>query len=74
MKNKKCVVFDFSKGKRVGTTYSRCLYGQLDLDLNVEVMSPEPAYGGNVLEFKKMNKKKKNSSSGLETEEPFFIA
>ena len=59
MKNKKCIVFDFKKGKRADTAYYHYKNGQLDLDLKIEVMSPEPVYGGNVIEFRKPDKKKK---------------
>ena len=73
MKNKKCVVFDFSKGKRVGTANCHYLNGQLDLDLKVEVMSPEPAYGSNVIEFRKPGKKKKDGTSN-KGEVPYYTA
>ena len=58
MKKEKCIVFDFKKGKRENTAYYHYQNGQLDLDLKIEVMSPEPAYGSNVLKFKKQDKKK----------------
>ena len=57
MKKEKCIVFDFKHGKRENTAYYHYKNGQLDLDLNIEVLSPEPAYGCNVLEFKKLTKK-----------------
>ena len=62
MKIKKCIVFDFTRGKRVDTAYYHYQNGQLDLDLKIEVMSPEPAYHSNVIEFRQSDKKKKNSS------------
>lgn len=62
MEKEKCIVFDFSKGKRVSTACYHYENGQLDLDLKIEVMSPEPAYGSNVIEFRKPDKKKKNST------------
>ena len=58
MKRKKCIVFDFAKGKKTDTAYCHYQNGQLDLDLKIEVMSHEPAYGSNVIEFRKQNKKK----------------
>jgi len=58
MKKEKCIIFDFSKGKRADTSYSHYNNGQLDLDLKIEVMSPEPYYGCNILEFNKPVKKK----------------
>ena len=62
MKKEKCIVFDFRKGKKVDTAYCHYQNGQLDLDLKIEVMSPEPAYGSNVIDFRKVNKKKKNGT------------
>ena len=53
MKKEKCIIFDFSKGKREDTSYYHYHNGQLDLDLKIEVMSPEPSYGCNILEFNK---------------------
>lgn len=62
MKKEKCIFYDFSKGMRVDTTCTLYKNGQLDLDLKIEVMSPEPVYGSNVIEFRKPDKKKKNST------------
>ncbi|MCK5197237.1 MAG: hypothetical protein KAR21_02745 [Spirochaetales bacterium] len=62
MKKEKCVVFDFSKGIRVGATDNLYKNGQLDLDLKIEVMSPEPVYGSNVINFRKTDKKRNNKS------------
>jgi len=58
MKKEKCIVFDFKYGKRENTAYYHYQKGQLDLDLKIEVMSPEPVYGSNVIKFKKPDKKK----------------
>ena len=58
MKKEKCIIFDFSKGKREDTSYYHYHNGQLDLDLNIEVMSTEPSYGCNILDFNKSAKKK----------------
>ena len=58
MKKEKCIVFNFSKGTRVSTAYSHYKNGQLDLDLKIEIMSPEPEYGNNILKFKKLSNKK----------------
>lgn len=73
MKNKKCIVFDFKKGKREDTAYYHYKNGQLDLDLKIEVMSPEPAYGSNVIKFRKTDKKSNNKSCKNE-EEPSCTA
>lgn len=73
MKKEKCIVFDFSKGTRVGPAYYHYQNGQLDLDLKIEVMSPEPAYGSNVIEFRKPDKKSKNSTCTKE-QAPFYTA
>jgi len=74
MKKEKCIVFDFKYGKRENTAYYQYQKGQLDLDLKIEVMSPEPEYGSNVLKFKNIEKVKKNDSSKEELKEPFNIA
>ena len=73
MKSKKCIVFDFSKGKRADTAYYHYENGQLDLDLKIEVMSHEPAYGSNVIEFREPDKKKKNSTC-MKEQEPSYTA
>ena len=73
MKKEKCIVFDFSKGKRVDTAYILYRNGQLNLDLNIEVKSPEPAYGGNVIEFKKSANKSKNSTC-MKKQVPYYTA
>ena len=74
MKKEKCILFDFTKGTRVPAAYYHYKNGQLDLDLRIEVRSPEPAYGSNVLKFKKAVKDRKNGPSREEMEEPFNIA
>lgn len=58
MKKQKCIVFDFSKGQRAEISYNCDRNGQLDLDLNIEVMSPEPIYGNKVIDFRRPDKKK----------------
>jgi len=68
MKKEKCIVFDFSKGTRVGPAYYHYQNGQLDLDLNIEVKSPEPAYDSNVIKFKKLANNSKNSTCAKEQE------
>jgi hypothetical protein len=75
MKKEKCIIFDFSKGIRVDTTYNLYRNGQLDLDLSIEVKSPEPTpeYGSNVIEFKKRDKKEKNSTCTKE-QVPIYTA
>lgn len=62
MKNKKCIVFDFTKGRRADIAHYQYKNGQLDLDLKIEVKSPVPAYSSNVIEFRKQDKKSKNST------------
>lgn len=62
MNKEKCIVFNFSKGTRVPTAYYHYKNGQLDLDLKIEVMSTEPEYGTNVLQFKKVQKKDSTST------------
>ncbi|MCK5200817.1 MAG: helix-turn-helix transcriptional regulator [Spirochaetales bacterium] len=73
MKKDKCIVFDFSKGKRADTSYNLYENGQLDLDLNIVVRSPKTAYRSNVLKFKKLADKNKNSSCTKE-QEPSYTA
>lgn len=73
MKQEKCIFYDFSKGKRVDTAYYHYKNGQLDLDLTIEVKSPEPAYGGNVIEFKKLSSKSKNSTCNKK-QAPYYTA
>ncbi len=73
MKKEQCIFFDFSKGMRVDTAYNLYKNGQLDLDLNIEVKSPEPAYGGNVIEFKKPADKSKNSTC-MKKQVPYYTA
>ena len=73
MKKEKCIVFDFSKGRRGDNTYNHYKNGQLDLDLNIEVKSPESVYGSNVIKFKKLAKNSKNSTCSKE-EEPSYTA
>jgi len=58
MNKEKCIVFNFSKGTRVPSATYHYNNGQLDLDLKIEVMSPETEYGSNVIKFKNQNKKK----------------
>ena len=72
MEDNKCVVYNFAKGIREKTSYYTYANGQLDLDLMIEVRSPEPVYGSNVLDFKYIEKK--NDSTREELEEPFNIA
>ncbi|MDA3939880.1 MAG: hypothetical protein PF693_11310 [Spirochaetia bacterium] len=72
MKNKKCVVFDFSRGLPEETSYYHYKNGQLDLDLKIEVKSPEPVYSSNIIKFKGLKKKNDSPMEGLE--EPFDIA
>lgn len=74
MKNRKCIVFDFTKGKRVDTAYYHYKNGGLDLDLKIEVMSPDSVYGSNVIEFRMPDNKIKNNTCKNKTEEPFFTA
>ena len=66
MKKEKCIIFDFSKGKRADTAYFHYHNGQLDLDLNIEVKSPEPLYGCKVINFKKSEDNRENSSCANE--------
>ena len=73
MKKEKCVVFDFSKGIRVGATDNLYKNGQLDLDLNIEVKSPESTYGSNVIKFKTLADKSKNSTCSKD-QEPSYTA
>jgi hypothetical protein len=62
MKKDKCIIFDFSKGEREGVVSYNYSNGQLDMDLQIEVMSSEPSYGTNIIEFKKaIRKNKKNT-------------
>lgn len=66
MKKEKCIVFDFKKGIRENEAYYHYKNGQLDLDLHIEVKSPEPVYGSNVIKFKNQDKKgKKNCLTGV---------
>ncbi len=71
MKKEKCIVFDFKQGKRKNTAYYHYKNGQLDLDLEIEVMSPEPVYGSNILEFKELIK---NDSTCLKDHVPIYTA
>ncbi len=76
MKDKKCRIFDFSKGTEIELPVSYYHYknGQLDLELKIEVMSPAPVYKSNIIKFKKESSKKKKGSSGGLIEKPFNIA
>lgn len=62
MKKNKCIVFDFKHGKRENTAYYHYQNGQLDLDLKIEVMSPETEYGNNIIKFTKKDKNVKKDS------------
>ncbi len=76
MKHKKCRIYDFSKGTEIELPVSYYNYknGQLDLELQIEVMSPVPVYESNILKFKKESSKKKKNSPGGLIEKPFNIA
>ena len=74
MEKEKCIVFDFSQGKRKNPAFYQYKTDQLDLDLEIEVRSPEPAYRSNILNFNDTNKIKENGSSREELEKPFNIA
>jgi len=72
MKNEKCIVYDFRQGKKEISVYYNYKDGQLDL--GIEVRSPEPVYKSNILDFNKNGKYEKNGSSREELEKPFNIA
>ncbi len=74
MEYKKCVVYNFASGSKEKTDEYLYKYGQLDLDLNIEVRSPKSVYKSNVLNFKNLEKVKKNDSFREELKEPFNIA
>ncbi len=66
MEKEKCIVYNFSRGTRLYSDYYYSKNGQLDLDLQLEVKSPEPEYGSNVVIFKKNDKKYNKISSKAE--------